>query len=216
MNFFTFGDWGVYGQYHQQQVATQLERYAVSLAPSFLLLAGDNFYTKGVSSLTDPQWQVSFENIYTGAHLPTTFYVTLGNHDYQQNTQAQLQYGQQHPRWVMPSRYYTKVISLNNQPLLRLIVLDTSPFVQVYRQDPGTYPDILQDTGRQLRWADSVLAGATEPWKIVVGHHPLYSVGGDHGDQPELISQLSPLLQKYGVQRPRRLPSYRFRSYRTV
>ena len=198
--FFSFADWGVYGQFHQRQVADQMERYAAALAPSFMTVAGDNFYTTGVKSLTDPHWQLSFEQVYTGAHLPNTFYVALGNHDYQQSPLPELQYGQQHPRWVMPDRYYTKVISLKNQPLIRLVVLDTSPFVQTYRQNVGAYPDILQDTDQQLRWADSVLARATEPWKIVVGHHPLYSVGADHGGQPELLTQLGPLLRKYGVQ----------------
>ena len=198
--FFSFADWGVYGQFHQRQVADQMERYAAALPPSFMTVAGDNFYTTGVKSLTDAHWQLSFEQVYTGPHLPNAFYVALGNHDYQQSPLPELQYGQQHPRWVMPDRYYTKVISLKNQPLIRLVVLDTSPFVQTYRQNVAAYPDILQDTDRQLRWADSVLARATEPWKIVVGHHPLYSVGADHGGQPELLRQLGPLLQKYGVQ----------------
>ena len=198
--FFSFADWGVFGQFHQQQVADQMERYATGLAPSFVTVAGDNFYTKGVKSVTDAQWKYSFENVYTGPHLPSTFYVALGNHDYQQSTAAEIQYGQQHTRWVMPDRYYTRVILHNNKSLIRLVVLDTSPFVQTYRQNQAAYPDISQDTDRQLRWADSVLAAATEPWKIVVGHHPLYSVGADHGGQPEVLNQLGPLLKKYGVQ----------------
>ncbi|AUD05395.1 metallophosphoesterase [Spirosoma pollinicola] len=199
LTFFAMGDWGVLGLLHQQQVAGQLETYAAGLTPSFLVMAGDNFYQIGVSSVTDPQWKLSFENIYTGTHLPSSFYVALGNHDYQQSVQAQLDYGRQHPRWIMPSRYYSQRITINNQSALRLIVIDTNPFLEEYRQNTATFPDILQDTGKQVRWIDSVLANTTEPWKIVVGHHPLYSVGADHGNQTELLQQLGPLFQKYGV-----------------
>ncbi|OJW72833.1 MULTISPECIES: tartrate-resistant acid phosphatase type 5 family protein [unclassified Spirosoma] len=200
LTFFAMGDWGVYGQLHQQLVANQMETYAAELAPTFLILAGDNFYPAGVSSNTDLQWKVSFENVYTGPHLPSSFYIALGNHDYQESVQAQIDYGRQHTRWFMPSRYYTQRIAINKQSALRLIVIDTNPFVQEYRANTATFPDILQDTGKQVKWIDSVLANASEPWKIVVGHHPLYSVGGDHGNQPELLQQLGPLLKKYGVQ----------------
>lgn len=200
VTFFALADWGVYGQFHQQQVADQMENYAIGLKPAFVLMAGDNFYTQGVSSLADSHWQLSFENVYKGAHLPASFYIALGNHDYQGTASVELQYGQQHPRWVLPARYYTKVINLNNKPLIRLIVLDSNPFIQAYQQNPGAYPGILQNTQAQLHWADSVLSTATEPWKIVMAHHPLYSVGADHGNQAELISQLGPLLQKYQVQ----------------
>ncbi|QHV95364.1 metallophosphoesterase [Spirosoma endbachense] len=91
-------------------------------------------------------------------------------------------------------------MAINNQSALKNIVIDTNPFVQEYRQNTATFPDILQDTGKQLHWIDSVLANTSEPWKIVVGHHPRYSVGGDHGNQAELVQQLGPLLQKYNVQ----------------
>ena len=104
LTFFAMGDWGVYGQLHQQLVANQMETYAAELAPTFLILAGDNFYPAGVSSNTDLQWKVSFENVYTGPHLPSSFYVALGNHDYQESVQAQIDYGRQHTRWIMPSR----------------------------------------------------------------------------------------------------------------
>lgn len=197
--FLALADWGVQGQLHQQEVADQMERYAAGLTPAFVLMAGDNFYLKGVSSTTDPLWQFSFERVYTGKHLNIPFYVALGNHDYQQSPQAQIDYTKQNSRWQLPARYYTQVIGAGTPRALRLLVLDTNPFITAYRQNVGAYPDILQDTGRQLRWADSVLAAAREPWTIVVGHHPVYSVGADHGDQPELVSQIQPLLAKYKV-----------------
>lgn len=38
------------------------------------------------------------------------------------------------------------------------------------------------------------------PWKIVFGHHTIYSGGSDHGNTPELIASVKPLLERHGVQ----------------
>jgi hypothetical protein len=51
----------------------------------------------------------------------------------------------------------------------------------------------------QLQWLDSVLSNSKETWKIVAGHHPVYSSGTEHGNQKELIERLKPVLEKYHV-----------------
>ena len=40
---------------------------AESQRPDFIISLGDNFYSKGVASVTDSHWQESFENVYSGA-----------------------------------------------------------------------------------------------------------------------------------------------------
>jgi tartrate-resistant acid phosphatase type 5 len=200
LTFFAFGDWGVYGFGDQSTVANRLDRYAQYLKPAFVTLLGDNFYPAGVASTTDVHWKASFSNVYKGSNLPDKFFAVLGNHDYQQNTQAELDYGKTNPRWVMPARYYTEVFPIDASTKLRMVFLDTTPFGAEYRSQPGVFPDVTaQNSARQLAWADSVLSHATERWTIVVGHHPVYSVGQDHGGQPELLQQLQPLLAKYKV-----------------
>lgn len=203
LTFLVFGDWGFKGQLHQQPVADQMEHFANLLNPKFVISTGDNFYLNGVSSLQDDQWQKSFEQVYTGPDLQIPFKVILGNHDYQQaaSVQTEIDYTRQSSRWKMPARYFTERISIDPKTSLRLIYIDTNPFIEEYRQNSGAYPGLLQqNTQRQLVWIDSVLAHSAETWKIVVGHHPIRSVGTDHGDQPELVNQLQPLLAKYGVQ----------------
>lgn len=200
VTFFAFGDWGVYGLGDQAVVADRMNKYAQYIKPAFVTLLGDNFYTTGVSSTTDPHWKRSFENVYKGEYLPPKFYAVLGNHDYQQNPQAEIAYSSLSPRWVMPARYYTQVYPIDGSTKLRIVYLDTSPFVTEYRTNSGAYSDILaQNTTRQVAWLDSVLSQATERWTLVIGHHPLYSVGQDHGGQPELVQQIQPLLAKYKV-----------------
>lgn len=43
------------------------------------------------------------------------------------------------------------------------------------------------------------LARSAASWKLVIGHHPVLS-SGHHGDTPELLDTLDPVLRKYGVQ----------------
>ncbi len=197
--FLAFGDWGFPGSVIQPAVAAQMDRYAGALKATGVLVTGDNFYPLGVSSTTDPQWQTLFEQIYTGKNLPP-FYVVLGNHDYGLNPQAEIDYGKTHPRWVMPSRYYTKTFVVNGKSDLRVIFLDTSPYVVEYQQ-AGNYADLnQQNPARQTAWLDSLLRVSTEPWKIVVGHHPIYAFSTAHNGQVELQTTIRPLLEKYGVQ----------------
>ena len=46
---------------------------------------------------------------------------------------------------------------------------------------------------KQLRWLDGELARSQARWKVVYGHHPIYS-GGAYEDRPDLIARLLPLL----------------------
>ena len=75
-------------------------------------------------------------------------------------------------------RYYTYT-----RPGVRFVVLDTN---------------VLDDP--QLSWAEDVLRQATEPWKIVYFHHPLYGNAGRHGANVDLRIRLEPLLRRFGVQ----------------
>ncbi len=52
----------------------------------------------------------------------------------------------------------------------------------------------------QLKEFEAKLAASTAQWKLVVGHHPVYSSGGLHGDTAELQQYVEPLLRKYRVQ----------------
>jgi tartrate-resistant acid phosphatase type 5 len=193
--FFIIGDWGRNGEHNQQTVADQMGKLGDTFDPEFVLNTGDNFYCCGVASTEDPQWMASFENIYKAHSLNIPWYSVLGNHDYHGNPQAEIDYSRKSQRWKMPDRYYTFV-----ENGVRFVFVDTSPFLKNYQKHASAYADIAkQDTRRQLAWLDSVLANSKETWKIVIGHHPVYSTG-KHGNTQELIDELKPRLEKYGVQ----------------
>jgi predicted MPP superfamily phosphohydrolase len=99
------------------------------------------------------------------------FYAALGNHDDAAVEKAYPQFN------MSGSRYYTYV-----RKHVRFFVLDTNVL------DP-----------QQLAWAESAMKDASEEWKVLYFHHPLYSNGDRHGSNVELRVRLEPLFVQYGV-----------------
>jgi acid phosphatase len=174
---------------------------AASNKAQFIISCGDNFYDTGVKSIEDPHWQESFETVYQAPSLQIPWYVTLGNHDYGGNIDAQIAYHQHSPRWTLPARYYAIEQPLDDYSSTLFVYLDTTPFLKRYYPDgPESLAHVMdQDTDQQIRWLEATLAESSAPWKIVVGHHPLYSASPFHGDSLELQETVLPLLKRYGV-----------------
>lgn len=200
LNFLVFGDWGRNGQRDQTSVALQMAGAAKSTNARFVISTGDNFYEHGVTSAADPQWHTSCENVYHFRALQVPWDVVLGNHDYHGNCDAQLEYARAHPRWNMPARYFLQTRHVNDDTDVDFFYLDTTPMVKSYWHQPRIGEHVAtQNVKEQIAWLKDGLAASRAPWKIVVGHHPIYS-GGGHGDTPELVAEILPLLQKYKVQ----------------
>jgi len=203
LNFLVVGDWGRDGSDHQRDVAVQMGLAGANTGSRYVFSVGDNFYEDGVQSATDSQWRTSYENIYTANSLQVPWYVALGNHDYRGVPQAQLDYAKNSPRWRMPARYYKVAGSEIGAPHVDFFVVDTSPLVHKYREKVHSVIAenvASQDVDAQLAWLDRELAKSTAPWKLVVGHHTIYSGGSGHGDTPETQELLEPLLEKHRVQ----------------
>ncbi len=202
LSFLVVGDWGRNGNSHQRDVAIQMDRAAAEKGSRFTISVGDNFYEDGVTSTTDPLWQSSYEQVYTGAHLQTPWYVALGNHDYGGIPQAQIDYSAISPRWKMPARFFKVSGDTLGRSDLDLFIIDTSPLMTglANRAEGRAAANVRsQDTDAQLAWLDRELGASTAKWKLVVGHHTLYSGGSTHGDTPEMIARVLPILQKHKV-----------------
>jgi len=200
LNFFVISDWGWSGYKDQQIVADQMGIQAEQTDPQFIVSCGDNFQVAGVASIQDPLWMSSFENVYKNNSLQVEWYPVLGNHDYKGNTRAQIDYSKISRRWRMEDHYYTFVKKINDTISARFIFLDTPPLVDEYHTKTG-YPDIAaQDTAKQMSWLNDVLANSKEQWKVVFGHHPVYSASKKHGNTIEMIQKVKPLLEKYHAQ----------------
>jgi acid phosphatase len=185
LRFIVIGDMGTGGA-GQKAVAEQAAVWAHRNRADFLLSLGDNFYSSGVEGVDDPLWQRNWEQIYAAPELAIPYYASLGNHDHRGNVQAQVDYSGVNPRWRMPARYYDFERELPGGARVHFIVLDTTP---LHRQQ--------SESAKQLAWLETTLAKPAD-WRIVAGHHPVYS-HGPHNSDPALIAQLVPLFERHGV-----------------
>lgn len=166
-----FGDFGT-GSVSQKQTAAAMVDWNKTTRFDFAITLGDNFYPVGMSSPTDLRWKEHWSELYDP--LGIKFYASLGNHDWASSDSpaAEILYSERSPSWRMPSPYYTF----------------TGGAVQFFAVDTNEMSDA------QLMWLDGELKKSTAKWKIVYGHHPIYS-DGDHGDGQWLIAKLLPLLK---------------------
>ena len=175
VNFFLANDLGRNGYYDQKPIAELMGIMAEEIGPECVIAAGDVHHFDGVQSVNDPLWMTNYELIYSHPELMIDWFPVLGNHEYRGNTQAVMDYSNVSRRWNMSNRYYTKVYEEDGTSV-RLVMVDTTPFMNKYREDKDKYPDACkQDNAKQLAWVDSVLTSAKEDWVIVIGHHPIYA-----------------------------------------
>ena len=206
LNFIAMGDWGRVGEDHQKQVAVQMGKTSSEIKSQFTIAVGDNFYPSGVVSEFDPLWRYSFEDIYTAFSLQWDWYPVLGNHDYKTNPDAQVAYSKISRRWKMPARYYSKLISIPGDTASKILFLfiDTNTLIPEFYSNAEYGPNVkTQDSTKQKKWIEKELSNRSPniKWKIVVGHHPMFTGGSrtDGYDTKAIRNSLKPLFDKYGV-----------------
>ncbi len=201
---FTFliaSDLGQNGAYDQKPVAEMMGEVVGLTGVEFIAALGDVHHFYGVQSVHDPLWLTDFEWIYKHPELMIPWHPALGNHEYQGNTQAVLDYGTVSRRWEMPGRYYARTEPVSDDAAVLLLFIDTTPLIDKYREDPDKYPDAgAESRDEQLAWIDTTLGGSDATWKVVMGHHPVYA-GTDKEDRERTAFQqrLQPLLDDHGV-----------------
>jgi hypothetical protein len=166
-----FGDFGN-GSTEQKQVAAAMLRYHRQKPFDFAITLGDNFYDQGMLSLNDLRWQTWWAALYDP--LGIRFYATFGNHDwgYGDSPAAEILYTERSQSWRLPAPYYTFTAGP-----VQFFALDTNEVSEAQRL-----------------WLKDELEKSRARWKIVYGHHPIYSAG-THGDNNGLIRALLPLLK---------------------
>lgn len=166
-----FGDYGT-GSTAQKETAATMLAYHRKSPFDFGVTLGDNFYSVGMASPQDPRWKTWWEEMY--APLGIKFYASLGNHDWglADSPAAEILYSDKSQSWKMPAPYYTFTAGA-----VQFFALDTNEMSQA-----------------QLAWLKEQLDKSKSRWKIVYGHHPIYS-DGEHGDDGRLIKNLLPILE---------------------
>jgi tartrate-resistant acid phosphatase type 5 len=128
--------------------------------------------------------------IYNDPALMCPWYAVLGNHDHDGNINAQMEYTKVDPRWRMPARYYSTSERLGDGSSADFFFLDTTTIVE------NMWGFANDDA--QLAWLEQALAESRAGWKIVVGHHSVFS-GDKHGNDAVLIKYVKPLFDRFGV-----------------
>jgi len=187
--FMVIGDMGT-GRLDQHKVAAAMALRAKSDCVDFLLTVGDNFYEDGVESVDDPQWKTKFVDVYSDPALQLPIYPSLGNHDHHGNPMAQVEYSQSNKNWRMPALYYTFTRTLGDGTTVQYFAIDSDPI-------------LMQTTAAraQLTWLDQELGKSGARWKLVYGHHPLYSHVGRAREleRKTMIAALEPIFTKHKV-----------------
>ena len=199
INFLVVGDWGRNGKFHQKDVADQMGKNADSTNCDFVISTGDNFYVNGVRSIRDRKWKKSFEKIYTANSLQIPWFVCFGNHDYQGRINAQLKYGRKSHRWKTEKRYYSFEKEIpNSEEKVLFIFIDTNPFDGTLIRKK--HSDLAkQDTLAQKKWLIETLNSSTCKWKIVIGHHPLFTTGMRRDQMLDVRQSFLSVFEKYQV-----------------
>jgi hypothetical protein len=136
------------------------------------LTLGDNLPPDGAAGISDPRWKNEWEDLYGPMKIP--FFASTGNHDWHlgESPAAEILYTHRSGTWRMPALFYSF----------------TAGPVQFFALGTQTMSDA------QLKWLDEELGRSKARWKIVYGHHPIYSEGS-HGDTDGFDTTLLPLLK---------------------
>lgn len=169
MKIAVIGDMGT-GDKGQYDVAAQLAAARNVFPFDTVLMLGDNLYGGESPSDFDRKFERPYKPLLDNG---VKFYATLGNHD-DRELQRKYKY------FNMGGEYYY-TFKLPRQGV-RVFALESS------------YMD-----SKQIQWLERELSTSTDPWKIVIMHHPLYSTGKTHGPSLSLRQVLEPLFVKYGV-----------------
>ncbi|MEH2152988.1 metallophosphoesterase family protein [Nostoc sp.] len=172
LRFVSVADTGT-GAKGQYAVARAMNAYHQKNPYDLVVLAGDNIYNNGEIEKIN----AVFERPYQGLlKQGVKFHACLGNHDIRTaNGDLQVKYA----GFNMKGRYYTF-----RRGTVQFFALDTNGNA---------------DWKNQLPWLEKELSLSNAPWKVVFGHHPIYS-SGQYGNNPDFIKTFTPLFKKYGVQ----------------
>jgi len=164
----------------------------------------------------DPRFQETFEDVFVGTTLLNTpFYLVAGNHDWNGNVTAQIDYTSKSTRWKFSDYFYTETFKISQyNTILQIVMIDTVilagltqdiEYCQQYNIDINKCklkpngPENIKTAQDEWNWINTTLATSTADYLIVAGHYPVWSIG-EHGPTQILVDQLRPLLKQYNVQ----------------
>jgi tartrate-resistant acid phosphatase type 5 len=208
-------------------VAAAMKQYCAHPAGcDFAVMLGDNIYPDGATADADGRDADRFRDLFVtpfGGLVPDKedfrIYAVLGNHDWRtsrQGAMAQVKFFQSTPPFYMDGLVY-RVRPPAAQGEIEIFALDTEVLLssatvykarlaedgsemkseRVEQPQPWAVPQ-TQLERNMVQWLDEAMSASTARWKIVIGHHPLWSTSGSKFEQANTLRRLLlPTLCRY-------------------
>ncbi len=221
IRFAVIGDSGTGGQ-HQYRIAEQMAAWHQRLPYDLVLMLGDNIYGAYWGGGNKKYFEAKFDRPYAELLARgVLFRAALGNHDAREAGGRDLIEAYDRFHIDGPQGYYSftagewvpaaGALQLRS-PRLRFPRLrsgqagqagqaaglnakkqEVAPLVEFFVLNTMRLEKDKQDP-EQLAWLEQALSRSRARWRIVYGHHPLYSTGKRHGGDARLRKKLEPLL----------------------
>lgn len=193
------GDYGTRDG-NQAAVANSLARLAGEKAPQAVAAIGDNVYPDGAAY--DPgtitRW---WGQVYLGFEsLRRPWHVITGNHNWWTDALVERAYTDSEANknsggyWQLPHFWYKKTYSVPGLSV-DAFYIDTMVWKGGTLTEKHLGPQAREE---QKQWLFRELANSQANWRVVLGHHTIYSAGM-HGVTEVLLRELDPKLRELGV-----------------
>lgn len=177
--FTAVGEWGK-DTTELREVAAAMHRQSPNR--SFNILVGNNFCPSGVTSLDDPRFKLFTDELAGPSNI--SHYVVMGEADHQGDESVMSAFQEVDSRWVMMApRAKFEYYEMPGDRVICIHFIDTS----------------VVDYSMVTYLASDLQNSCKGHWKIVVGHHPIWSGSAPNADSEDLRSMLLPTLHKGGV-----------------
>ena len=183
---------------------------------NFAAMLGDNIYPEGATG--GPDDANRFRDLFVTPFAPLAegrkdfrIYTVLGNHDWRtsrEGAMAQVRFAESTPPFYMQGPFY-RIVPPAAHGLVEIFAIDT----EVLLSGTTVHKALLADDASELRsdrieaprawavpqteaernmgrWLESELASSQARWKVVIGHHPLWSTSGGKQEQARALRRL--------------------------
>jgi tartrate-resistant acid phosphatase type 5 len=207
----------------QMPVSRAMQSFCAQQGCSFATMLGDNIYPDGAEGNADDarrfrdMFTIPYGSIVTGKDF--RIYSVLGNHDWHTSragAMAQVRFLETTPPFFMNGVSYRVVPEASHGEVeifaidTEVMLASTTVYEAVLAEDAS---EVATDELEQLEpwaapqseaernmvaWLEAGLASSKARWKIVIGHHPLWSTAGSKFQQAKSLRRLiMPALCRY-------------------
>lgn len=207
-------------------VAKAMKSYCASAECDFAVMLGDNIYPDGATANADGRDAQRFQDLFVEpfgdlgkGRDDFRIYSVLGNHDWRtsrEGAQAQIDFLAKTPPFYIDGLMYrvqppagngdVEIFAIDTEVLLSSTTVHKAELAEDASEAPSERVEkplawaVPQSEAERnmVRWLEDALRSSKARWKIVLGHHPLWSTAGSKFEQARTLRRLIlPTLCRY-------------------